>query len=221
MRYLGGSRHAATAAKPAVKTKSPKRKGKRPPSGNVTDSTAIGAAAASRPRRKGKRHAENGDEQASHRAGQGRGHGQNHGPAEPVGEQRGRGQHADGQSQPERHSADDHIGHCADPEQANGDAHCHGRFGQPPPHHHGKRPRGQHAAGDTHGPHPEHGPERWEKQRISRGVVAAVPLVVPLGEANPAEQVDPVELGRPIGAPPTEGKGNNPADARQKAAEHR
>src|SRR5436190_13859276 len=46
-RYRAGRNHAAAAANPAVRTKSPKRNGNRPPSGKDTANSSTGIPAAS------------------------------------------------------------------------------------------------------------------------------------------------------------------------------
>src|SRR4051812_1490012 len=48
-----------------------------------------------------------------------------------------------------------------------------------------------------------------------------VPLVVPLREADPPEQVNPVQLSRPVGAPPSDRKSDHTAPAGQDAPHQR
>ncbi|GAC1603109.1 MAG: hypothetical protein NVS3B21_31510 [Acidimicrobiales bacterium] len=60
------------------------------------------------------------------------------------------------------------------------------------------------SGGHTHGPKTKNGTERWQQDRVARGVMPSVPLVVPLGEADTAKQINPVQLRRPVRSTPTE-----------------
>ena len=115
-------------------------------------------------------------------------------PAAFVGEQR---DEAEREPEREREPTDGEIDRGADREPARGD----GAGGSEVPlEQRGERGRCDDAAGDADRQRAEPRGERRIHDAVSERVVAAVPLPVPQRQADVAEQLDPEQVGRPIGA---------------------
>ena len=144
-------------------------------------------------------------------------HGQRDRPTVPARRQGSRGEHSDSQAEPERDATDHQVGDRGDAEYGD----RQGGLVEAPTDQRCERPRGDHTADDPNGSDTEHRTKRRQEQRVSRGVMPPVPLVVPLREADPPEQVNPVQLGRPIRAPPAQGQSNHTSAASEHAPEQR